>query len=213
MLEQGAILMSFITSLTPLLEIEDIKKSQTVLERNCLSYASMWLCYALWAIYGLVLGNLYPIALPNIWGVVASSYYCAVFYQHVSSRMEKVRVGTTYGFTLALAIIVLIYCKLEAHPREVVEGRIGFVASLVSVLMMASPLSLIPVVLENGTHLLNFHLLVMYNITSAMWCVYGIVVKDNFVAVTNLIGGMICFISLLLFAFIPPYYKTDFDLS
>ena len=206
MLETGAIILSIVTSFTPLVEINEIKRSGTVLERNCLSYVSMWVCYALWAIYGIFLGNFIPIAITNIWGVILSTYYCYVFVKFVRPN-ERRRVVITYFFGILCTLITSFYCFSGVHPRSIVEARVGSVASFVSILMMASPLSLIPDVLMHGTHLLSFPVIIMYNVTSAVWCIYGILLHDNYISVTNLIGGIVSFASLALFACIPAFYK------
>eukprot|EP01041_Mallomonas_annulata_P011046 gene11046-23096_t len=209
MLRVGPVAISFLTSLTPLVEILDIiKYNKSVCESSCINYASMWLYYSLWAIYGIFKGDIYPVGITNIWGLLASTYYCYVLIMHAEAQNKK-RIMILYSFTVLFSIITLHYCIFKIHSNEVIEARVGFLASFMSILLMASPLSSVLIVLEKGTESLSFPLSIMYNITATFWCFYGIIIQDNYIAFTNLIGGGLYLIELALFAFLPPTYNND----
>jgi len=79
----------------------------------------------------------------------------------------------------------------------------GFIASTFSVLMNGAPLSIIFEVLRRGTHVMSFRLILMCNITSALWCCYGLTYGDRFISVTNILGGIVSFLSLCLYLIVP----------
>lgn len=200
------IFVSIITSLTPMIEINDLLKNlKSAHERSCITYASLWLNYTLWSAYGVLKGNVFPVGLINIWGILISSYYCYIFFYCVE-YCDKKRVFYTYFFSILFSIIIIVYCQYSAHPQDIIESRVGFVASLVSILMMASPLSMIPIVLQKGTNMISFPLSVMYNTTAALWCIYGLMIQDPYIIKTNIVGGIVSFLGLTLFVFVPSSY-------
>mmetsp|Transcript_17881 Transcript_17881/g.17952 ORF Transcript_17881/g.17952 Transcript_17881/m.17952 type:complete len:211 (-) Transcript_17881:270-902(-) len=196
-------IVSLITSLTPLVEVNDIvSHNRSTNESTCLVYASMWLSYALWSVHNFLKADYFPVGLINFWGLFICSFYCFVFIEHVDRR-SKMRVQITYVITLVCALITIYYCMKSVHPIEIVISRVESLASLMSVLMMGAPLTSILQVLQRGTDTISFPLSVMYNITAAYWCYHGIVTDNSYIALTNLIGGLLCLIELALFAFLP----------
>ena len=56
---------------------------------------------------------------------------------------------------------------------------------------------------------MSFQLVIMCNLTSALWCCYGLINEDKFILITNIIGGIVSFLSLSLFALLPSHVGRD----
>ena len=135
-----ASLASVATSLVPLLDVFEMERSQSAIPITSISYISMWLNYTLWAIYGLFIGDCTAVTMTNLWGSALCTYYCYKVYRYVKF-VERKEVCLNYLIGFSLFFLAGYYSFTSTHPKEIKVSRLGYVASVFSVLMNGSVLS------------------------------------------------------------------------
>lgn len=206
MLKQLAVISGLICSMSPIADMLQIRSSASTAKRTCVPYATMWLNYALWSMYGLVKGIMIPIGICNIIGFVLACGFCAYFF-HFTSSTEGRRVLVTYAMYVLFAAITVVYIKSEIHPQEIMEHRVGIIACLVSVFLSFSPLLGIRSILDSGTHVMSFPLITANFIACLLWLAYGISNNDSFVVMNNFFGALFGLVCLSFYCFLP--YKRE----
>lgn len=103
---------------------------------------------------------------------------------------------------------VLIYTNYE-EKHDIAVFRMGMICSCVTVLFFAAPLAtFIYVIKTKCTESLPFPLILSSFVVSVQWWLYGIILQDMFVQVTNFLGVTLSGFQLSLFLFYPSTPKT-----
>lgn len=88
-------------------------------------------------------------------------------------------------------IITLLYIH-HVESLDTAKSNLGLMCSVVTILFFAAPLaSLLHVIKVKSTDSLPYHLIFASFIVSLQWLIYGIVLGDKFIQVSN------CFLQIL----------------
>lgn len=92
------------------------------------------------------------------------------------------------------------------HARHV----LGLVGAGLAVCFFASPLaSLAHVIRMGSTEVLPFPIIFSSFFVSGQWCIYGMILDDNFVKIPNGLGWILATFQLSLFVWYPSKRKTS----
>ncbi|XP_077290528.1 sugar transporter SWEET1 [Arctopsyche grandis] len=159
----------------------------------------------LWHRYGWLKGD-NSIILVNSIGVLLQLSYVFVYYRY-TIRKSIVLYQVLAVFTILG--IVYSYTLYETNEKLAIE-RTGLISSVVTLIFIAAPLTMLLHVMQvRSTETLPFPIILMSSIVSILWFLYGLIVEDPFMVVTNAIGAILAVCQLFLFVIYPN--KTSYN--
>ncbi|KAI3873617.1 hypothetical protein MKW92_037809 [Papaver armeniacum] len=188
--------------LAPLITFKRIVKSKSTEQFSGIPYIMTLLNCLLSAWYGLPFVSPHNILVSTINGTGAAieSIYVILFI--IYAKPQKVRVKILALFTLILtvfAIVVLVsLLALHGNSRKLF---CGFAATIFSICMYASPLSIVRLVIKTkSVEFMPFFLSLFVFLCGTSWFIYGLLGRDPFVAVPNGFGCGLGALQLILYA-------------
>lgn len=164
-----------------------------------ITFIACFLSSCLWLLYGLVISDL-SVILVNSVGAVLQLAYVIVFYFYC---LKKTLVLKQMSAALVILTLVFVYLGYEKNP-EVAKSRIGFVCVIMTIFFFAAPLtSLAHVIQIKSAESLPFPIILMTFVTSVQWLIYGIILKDPYMQIPNILGTILSLFQLSLFVIYP----------
>lgn len=193
-------LMFMLLQVTSLGTAINIKEAKSTLQYSQLPFLALFTNCLIWTVYGLCKIN-YTVIVPNFSGVIASAYCIYVYETHSNKHLPM----TYYLLSLGTVMIVLVLGCMTATES------IGILGDSLSVLMMASPLSVVfTVVKEKSTRALPFMTSCASFGNTLTWTVYGIfVANDPIIYVPNSLGFAFSTYQMYLFSYYGIHVDTD----
>ncbi|KAG4071453.1 hypothetical protein HA402_011607 [Bradysia odoriphaga] len=169
-----------------------------------------FLSCSLWLTYGK-LTNERSVVIVNTIGSMLFLLYTVIYYVFTVSKSSFLK---QFFLALLTLLLTLGYVQYETdfdQARQVM----GLLCCSVSVLFFAAPLTmLLHVVRIKNVESLPFPLILSNFFVSLEWFIYGCLIKDDFLQITNFLGGILSGAQLLLFLIYPsrmnyggPIYK------
>ncbi|POM58029.1 Elicitor-like transglutaminase [Phytophthora palmivora] len=157
-----------------------------------------------WGLYGLLIGDYFPLVATNIVGLTLSLFYLIVYYYHEANKCSlRLEILAT---TLVLVGLVLypFVASSEGVEEESIQNIVGFVTVGISAVMFGSPLVLVKrVIQERNTELLPLTMIVTGAVNCILWLAYGLLLNDAFVIVPNAANLLLGVVQLGLFCVYP----------
>lgn len=188
-----AFLASLITTTAPLIEVQGFKRRRRAGFSAAVYYAFMWLNFAGWAGYGRLMPDEefhWAVRVSNTWGCLSSLYYCHQIYRYLTPKAKrKASMLNIACLVLGLLLWVATYHGLNSPVEEAyaTERAVGLSAALISMLWNVTPVLVIPWLLRNPNErvaeVLSLPVCILYNCSSALWCLYGLALNDPFLSV------------------------------
>ncbi|KAL6044983.1 Sugar transporter [Balamuthia mandrillaris] len=184
---------------SPMSTVEKVKHEGSTGGRPALPFVSMLVNCLLWGHYGFLLWN-YTLLVTNGIGAGFALYYLSVFWKVMQGQekasMQK-QLAIAFGF---LACVLLFVTFISPDGRL----HLGMIASAVTVFMFASPLStMVTVIATKSTDTLSFPLSFMTVVVTTLWAMYGFLLGDSFILLSNSLGLFLGAIQLSLFLVYP----------
>lgn len=153
----------------------------------------------LWAVYGILKEDLFPTALTNGVNSLLAVYYCQQFYIYTSTSSKNL-----VRRQLFWVIVCMLGCSSYAMlgmsgfiDRAAVADGLGFVATIVCVVMFASPLSTLRTVLATkSSESMNLPMVTAGSLCAGSWLAYGLLVQDSWIMIPNVLGFSLSLIQL-----------------
>ncbi|PIN14143.1 Multitransmembrane protein [Handroanthus impetiginosus] len=152
--------------------------------------------------YGLpfITRNNYLVSIVYAIGAIIESIYILIFLIY-SPKKERARIIGLVAFILVLFASVALVSIFGFHKEEQRKFLCGFISTIFSILMYASPLSIMMVVIRTkSVEYMPFLLSLFVFISAACWLIYGIIGKDIFIIVSNVCGSSLGAMQLSLYA-------------
>uniref|UniRef100_A0A8C4WYA0 Sugar transporter SWEET1 n=1 Tax=Eptatretus burgeri TaxID=7764 RepID=A0A8C4WYA0_EPTBU len=154
----------------------------------------------LWLKYALLLWDLAMLYVNTIAAIFQFSY-TLYFYTYT---VEKHNVKRVLIVTAIFLCSVLFYVKYLAVDDETAMYHLGLTCMASSVVSFASPLASVAEVMRTQcTECLAFSLCLTNFLVAIQWFIYGLIIKNNFVKVPNMLGSALCLVQLFLFVIYP----------
>ncbi|GMF17361.1 unnamed protein product [Phytophthora lilii] len=157
-----------------------------------------------WGLYGLLVGDYFPLVATNAVGLALSLFYLVVYYRNEpykgSLRLEIL------ATTLILVGLVLypFVAEREGVKESTVQDVVGFVTVAITSVMFGSPLVLVKrVIQERNTELLPLTMIVAGVVNCVLWLAYGLMIGNAFVIVPNGANLLLGVVQLGLFCVFP----------
>jgi len=155
---------------------------------------------SLWCLYGIILED-DTIIYTNAVGICLNAFYVGVFLTYSS---HKVRLSRQIFFAVIVLASVFLYLKNLTNQSLTGKNELGLVCTVVSLASCASPLvALKHVIRTKSTDSLPFPLILSIFLVCFQWWMYGMLIEDLYMQITNLLGTVISFAQLSLFLIYP----------
>ena len=149
-----------------------------------------------WLEYGLLIKDT-AVALVSLAGGILMSIYTICFYMY-SVRRSAVRKQVLGAF--AFYVMLWLYLSYANTNKEYGTHLCGIVCCGMSILFYGSPLvNLVHVIRTKSTSTLPFPMIVGNFFVTGLWCLYGVIIKDNFLKVPYCLGWVLAIVQLSLF--------------
>ncbi|XP_060800351.1 sugar transporter SWEET1 [Amyelois transitella] len=148
--------------------------------------------------YGLILRDDTMIQV-NLFGLALNIVYVMIYFNY---SQEKVKVWGQIGLAGALSAVLIGYAQYE--DPKLVENRLGLIITAFMFVLIASPLFGLKDIIKNqSTEGMPFPIILSGSLVTFMWLLYGIIIKNQFVVIQNVVGLILCGIQLSLFVIYP----------
>ncbi|KAL5204120.1 hypothetical protein ABZP36_008991 [Zizania latifolia] len=193
-------IISFLTYLAPLPTFYRIYKSKSTQGFQSVPYVVALFSAMLWIYYALVKSDECLLITINSAGCVIETIYIAVYLFYAPKQAKLftakllllVNVGV-YGLILLLTLL------LSSGDRRVVV--LGWVCVGFSVSVFVAPLSIIRLVVRTrSVEFMPFSLSLSLTVSAVVWFLYGLLIKDKYVALPNVLGFAFGVIQMGLYA-------------
>lgn len=140
----------------------------------------------------------------NLAGLALNILYTMVYFQY---SHEKVKVWAQIGASGALSAALIAYAQME--DPALVETRFGTIITVLMFSLIASPLFGLKDIIKNkSTEGLPFPIIFSGTIVTFAWLVYGIILRNKFLVVQNIVAVALCTSQLALFVIYPSKPKS-----
>ncbi|EDS36531.1 conserved hypothetical protein [Culex quinquefasciatus] len=137
----------------------------------------------------------------NFIGLALNIVYVCAFYLFTVGA-AKTKVWGQIGVAGAVVAGILSYVQYE--DPQLVEFRFGVILTVILLLLVGMPLlGLGEILKKKCTEGLPFPIIFAGTLVSLSWLLYGIVLRNDFIVVQNLIALALCSVQLALFAIFP----------
>ncbi|XP_026742847.1 sugar transporter SWEET1 [Trichoplusia ni] len=140
----------------------------------------------------------------NFIGLAINVVYLVIFFHY---SHEKVKVWAQMGLAGALSAALIGYAEME--DPALVENRFGSIITAFMFLLIASPLFGLKDIIKNqSTEGLPFPIILSGAIVTFAWLVYGIILRNKFLVIQNIVAVALCASQLALFVIYPSKPKA-----
>ncbi|KAM3961765.1 sugar transporter SWEET1 [Aphomia sociella] len=135
----------------------------------------------------------------NLFGLALNIVYVLIFFHYTQ---EKLNVWAKIGISGAISAALLGYAEIE--DPKLVEYRLGLIITAFMFLLIASPLFGLKDIIKNqSTEGMPFPIILSGTVVTFMWLLYGIILRNQFLVIQNIVALVLCSIQLSLFVIYP----------
>uniref|UniRef100_A0A1J3JV08 Bidirectional sugar transporter SWEET n=1 Tax=Noccaea caerulescens TaxID=107243 RepID=A0A1J3JV08_NOCCA len=204
-------IISFAVFLSPVPTFYRIWKKKTTEGFQSLPYVVALFSATLWLYYATQKKDVFLLVTINSFGCFIETIYIAIFVSFAPKKARILTVKLLLLMNFGGFCLILLLCQFLAKgsTRAKIIGGIcvGF-----SVCVFAAPLSIIRTVIRTkSVEYMPFSLSLTLTISAVVWFLYGLALKDIYVAFPNVIGFVLGALQMILYV-VYKYCKTPSDL-
>ncbi|CAA0404400.1 unnamed protein product [Arabidopsis thaliana] len=204
-------LISFAVFLSPVPTFYRICKKKTTEGFQSIPYVVALFSAMLWLYYATQKKDVFLLVTINSFGCFIETIYISIFVAFASKKARMLTVKLLLLMNFGGFCLILLLCQFLAKgtTRAKIIGGIcvGF-----SVCVFAAPLSIIRTVIKTkSVEYMPFSLSLTLTISAVIWLLYGLALKDIYVAFPNVIGFVLGALQMILYV-VYKYCKTPSDL-
>eukprot|EP00301_Raphidiophrys_heterophryoidea_P010613 c1579_g1_i1.p1 GENE.c1579_g1_i1~~c1579_g1_i1.p1 ORF type:complete len:252 (-),score=61.28 c1579_g1_i1:121-876(-) len=206
-----ATLASTILFLSPIPVVRNIVLWKDVKKFSCFPWVvSLFQC-SLWVVYAIITPDRLQPLVTNLIGVLLEGVYVALYFMNAKGEAKR---HTTIMLAVVGALFVLIVTVVllavphwtwvkpldpkSTDSRETVF--LGMICVVINIIMYGSPLSVLSIVIKTkSVEFMPLSLTVGTFLSSCMWGVYGLIVKDVNISIPNGSGLVLALIQFVVY--------------
>ncbi|KAG8638623.1 hypothetical protein MANES_14G047600v8 [Manihot esculenta] len=153
----------------------------------------------IWLYYASLKSDAFLLITVNSFGCFIETIYLTLFIAYASkqARMSTLRMLLLLNFGGFCLILLLSHFLAKGSSRVRI---LGWVCVIFSVSVFAAPLSILRVVIRTrSVEFMPFNLSFFLTLSAIMWFFYGILLKDLYVAIPNVLGFIFGVLQMILY--------------
>ncbi|CAN6347665.1 unnamed protein product [Urochloa humidicola] len=193
--------ISFMTFLAPIPTFYRIYKSKSTEGFQSVPYVVALFSAMLWIFYALIKSNEILLITINVAGCVIETIYVVMYFVYADKKARlftaKIMLGLNVSFFGAIMLFTLLLFKGD---KRVVT--LGWICVGFSVSVFVAPLSIIRRVIQTrSVEYMPFNLSLSLTLSAVVWFLYGLLIKDKYVALPNILGFIFGVVQMGLYMF------------
>nr|UJT76403.1 bidirectional sugar transporter SWEET13a [Hemerocallis fulva] len=192
-------LISFMVLLAPIPTFYRIYKKKSTEGFQSVPYVVALFSAMLWIYYAFVKTNEYLLITINTFGCFIETLYIVMYLTYAP---RKAKVNTAKIFLLlnvglfSLIVLATIFLSKGANRQKL----LGWICVGFAVSVFAAPLSIIKQVIKTkSVEYMPFSLSFFLTLSAVVWFAYGLLIKDIYVAIPNILGFVFGIIQMVLY--------------
>ncbi|KAJ7959232.1 Bidirectional sugar transporter SWEET [Quillaja saponaria] len=186
--------------LSPTITFKRVIKNKSTEKFSGIPYVMTLLNCLLSAWYGLPFVSRHNILVSTINGTGAAIEIIYVFiFILFAPKKEKIKIGALFTFVMAVfaAVVLISLLALHGNKRKLF---CGLAATIFSIIMYGSPLSIMRTVIKTkSVEFMPFFLSLFVFLCGTSWFIFGLLGRDPFVAIPNGFGCGLGTMQLILY--------------
>ncbi|XP_068651983.1 bidirectional sugar transporter SWEET14-like [Aristolochia californica] len=193
-------LVSFMVYLAPVPTFYKIHKKRSTEGFQSVPYVVALFSAMLWIYYAFTKKDAYLLITINSAGCVIEISYIAIYILYAPKKAKiftaKLFLSLNLGVFGTIVLITLLLPKGSLRDRV-----LGWVCLSFSVSVFAAPLSIMRLVIHTkSVEFMPFFLSFFLTLSAVMWFCYGLLLKDLYIALPNVIGFVLGFLQMILYS-------------
>ncbi|KAL8123247.1 bidirectional sugar transporter SWEET11-like [Apium graveolens] len=193
-------LVSFLVYLAPIPTFYRIVKKKSTEGFHSIPYVIALYSATLMIYYALNKSDATLLITINSFGIVIETIYLSIFIAYASKklRVSTIKLVVLLNVVSYVMIVGVTYFFIQPPKRVHVLGGINL---LLSFIVFVAPLSIIKKVIQTrSVEFMPFWLSFFLSLSAVMWFFYGLLSKDVYVAVPNILGFFFGILQMVLYA-------------
>ncbi|XP_052176093.1 bidirectional sugar transporter SWEET12-like [Diospyros lotus] len=194
-------IVSFMVYLAPVPTFHRIVKKKSTEGFESLPYLVAHFSSVLWIYYACLKSNAFLLMSINSVGCVIETIYIALYiaYAPKKARMYTLKLLLLLNFGGLFTIVVLSHFLAKGSSQVHV---LGWVCLVFSVCVFVAPLSIMrQVISTKSVEFMPFSLSLCLTLNAVMWFFYGLLERDIYVALPNILGFAFGLLQMVLYLF------------
>ncbi|XP_061953651.1 bidirectional sugar transporter SWEET12-like [Populus nigra] len=191
--------VSFVVFLAPIPTFLRICRKKTTEGFQSLPYVVALFSAMIWLYYASLKSDALLLITINSVGCFIEMIYIALYvaYAPKQARIATLRMLILFNFGGFCAILLLSHFFVKGSNRVKV---LGWVCVIVSVSVFAAPLSIMRIVIRTkSVEFMPFTLSFFLTLSAITWLVYGVLLKDFYIAIPNIVGFIFGVLQMVLY--------------
>ncbi|GLU20779.1 hypothetical protein SLE2022_369610 [Rubroshorea leprosula] len=202
-------ILSFMVYLAPLPTFVRVYKKKSTEGFQSIPYVVALFSSVLWIYYATLKPNAYLLLSINSVGCLVETIYIVIFliYAPKKARILTLKLLLLFNFGGFLSILLLTHFLAGGSLRIHIVGWfcVGLSASV-----FAAPFSIMRLVIRTkSVEFMPFTLSFFLTLSAVMWLIYGLLLKDFYIAVPNILGVAFGIVQMILYVIYKKFKKDE----
>ncbi|XP_061349534.1 bidirectional sugar transporter SWEET14-like [Gastrolobium bilobum] len=194
-------IVSFICFLAPVSTFYRVCKKKTTEGFQSVPYVAALFSAMLWIFYAYIKKGEILIITINSFGCLIETIYLVIYMTYCSKNARIFTLKLIFLFNLGGIFLVVLLTHVLAKERTARVELLGWICVVLSTSVFAAPLSIIRVVIRTkSVEFMPFTLSFLLTVSAITWMAYGILLRDIFVTLPNIVGIAFGTIQMVLYA-------------
>ncbi|KAK7318312.1 hypothetical protein RJT34_03011 [Clitoria ternatea] len=194
-------IVSFFCFLAPLPTFYRVCKKKTTEGYQSLPYVAALFSAMLWIFYAYIKTGEMLLITINAFGCFVETVYLVIYITYCPKKARIFTLKMIFLFNFGVIFLVILLTHVLAKEREARIELLGWICVVLSTSVFAAPLSIIKVVIRTkSVEFMPFTLSLLLTISAIMWLTYGILLRDIYVTLPNIVGITFGTMQMVLYA-------------
>ncbi|XP_039125854.1 bidirectional sugar transporter SWEET13-like [Dioscorea cayenensis subsp. rotundata] len=192
-------LISFMVYLAPLPTFYRVYKRKSTEGFQSVPYVVALFSAMLWIYYAFVKTNMFLLITINTFGCFVETVYILMFLHYAPRKAKIYTLKLMFLFNVILfgSIVLLTMLLTKGENRAIL---LGWICVAFAVSVFAAPLSIIKLVIKTkSVEFMPFYLSLFLTLSAVCWFGYGLLSKDIYVAIPNILGFLFGMTQMVLY--------------